>query len=300
MRIPDLNNSQNLLGNLQRLNSRQAGLQNQVSTGQRITRPSDDPGAAGRVLEMQAEKQRLQQYSRNGDRGLAINQTTYSAITELKKVSDRAGEIGVLGTGVLLSDPAAAQSYAKELNQLIEHGLQMVNSEYAGEHLFGGTKTDTAPFTATRDASGQITGVAYAGAATTAEIHVGENATVSPYSTVATNQKLGDFINNLVVMRDALQSGSPGAVQAAQPNLRTSEDDILGAVGDLASTQTRLVGDRAQNEARFSELEKLTSKETDADLSETIVQLTQTQTAYQAALQVGAQVLRVSLLDYLR
>ena len=53
-------------------------------------------------------------------------------------------------------------------------------------------------------------------------------------------------------------------------------------------------------EARYTELEKLTSAETDADMSTTIVKLTQTQTAYQAALQVGAQVLRVSLLDYLR
>lgn len=298
MRIPDLNNSDSLLANLQRLSSRQAGLQSQVSTGQRITRPSDDPAATARVLELQAEKQRLQQYARNGDRALEINQTTYSAISELKKVSDRAGEIGILGVGVL--DGIAVQSYATELNQLIEHGLQMVNSEYAGEHLFGGTKTDTAPFTATRNAGGQITGVTYAGASSAAEFHLAENAKISPYASAATNQKLGDFINHLVAMRDALQSGSTPAMQAAQTDLRTSEDDLLGTVGDLAATQTRIEGDHAQNEARFSELEKLTSKEADADLSETIVKLTQTQTAYQAALQVGAQVMRVSLLDYLR
>lgn len=298
MRLPDLNNSDTLLSNLQRLSSRQAGLANQVATGQRITKPSDDPAAAARVLDLQAEKQRVQQYARNADRGLEINQSTYSTVSELKNVSDRAGELGVLGLGVLGS--TASTSYANELNQLIEQGLQMVNSSYAGEHLFGGTRTDSAPFTATRDANGQITGVTYAGAAASAEFHIGEGSKISPYSDPASNQKLGDFINNLVAMRDALASGSASSVQAAQTGLQASEDDILGAVSTLASTQTRLEGDRVQNEARFSELENSTAKETDADLSETIVRLTQTQTAYQAALQVGAQVMRVSLLDYLR
>ena len=298
MRIPDLNNSDSLLTNLQRLSSRQSMLQGQVSTGQRITRPSDDPAATGRVLDLQAEKQRIQQYAANSDRGMEISQTTYSAVTSLKTISDRAGELGVLGVSVI--DPTASTSYATELNQLIEQGLQTVNSSYAGEHIFAGTKTDTAPFTATRDASGKITGVTYAGSNSAAEFHIGENSKISPYNDPTSNQKLGDFINNLVAMRDALQSGSTAPVQAAQPALRTSEDDILGAVTNIATTQTRLEGDRAQNVARFSDLEQSTSKLTDADLSETVVKLTQTQTAYQAALQVGAQVMRVSLLDYLR
>jgi flagellar hook-associated protein 3 FlgL len=108
MRIPDLNNSDSLLSNLQRLSSRQSGLQTQVATGQRITKPSDDPQAMGRVLDLQAEKQRLQQYASNADRGLEINQTTYSSVTELKKISDRAGELGVLGVGTL--DPTSSKA----------------------------------------------------------------------------------------------------------------------------------------------------------------------------------------------
>ena len=229
---------------------------------------------------------------------MEISQTTYSAVTSLKTISDRAGELGVLGVGVL--DSTASKSYATELNQLIEQGLQTVNLSYAGQHIFAGTNTGTAPFTATRDASGQITGVTYAGSATAAEFHIGENSKLSPYNDPASNQKLGDFMNNLVAMRDALSSGSTASVQSAQTGLQTSEDAILGSITNVATTQTRLEGDRAQNSARFSDLEQSTSKLTDADLSQTVVKLTQTQTAYQAALQVGAQVMRVSLLDYLR
>lgn len=298
MRITDLNNSDSFLSQIQRLGSRQAGLQTQVATGQRISKASDDPSAAARAFDLQAEKLRLQQYSRNSNRALEINQTAYSTISELKKISDRAGEIGVLGAGVL--DPAGFQGYATELNQLIEQGLATVNTSFAGEHLFGGTRTDAAPFTATRDASGRITAVTYAGAADSAEFNVGENSRISPYPAAATNQELGDFLNNLVALRDSLQTGDKTAIQATQPNLRTSEDNLLRTVSDMGAIETRLQGELAGNQARFSELEQLTSKEVDADLPETIVKLTQTQTAYQAALQVGAQVMRVSLLDYLR
>jgi flagellar hook-associated protein 3 FlgL len=297
MRIPDSNNSESLLSNLQRLTSRQSTLQNQVSSGQRITLPSDDPAAAGRVLKMQAEKLRVQQYADNAAKALEVNQTSYSSIEGLKSISDRAGELGTLGVGI--NDPTGMKAYGTELNQLIEQGLQNANSQYGGVYIFGGTATDNPPFTATRDAAGKITGVAYSGASSGASVNIGENATISPYTNSQTNQQIGDFLNNLVAMRDALSSGSVDAVQAAQPGLQTSEDNILNTVSDIGTVQTRLEASTAQNTARFSELEKLTSKDADADITDTIVKLTQTQTAYQAALQVGAQVMRTSLIDYL-
>ena len=76
--------------------------------------------------------------------------------------------------------------------------------------------------------------------------------------------------------------------------------DGEGDVAGIGAKQTRLEIDRTQNGARFAELEKLTGADTDADLSEVLVELRQTQTAYQAALQSGSQALSMSLLDYLR
>ncbi len=284
---------------LQQLSSQQATFQNEISTGQRMTLPSDDSAAMGRVMEYSEEKQRLQQYAKNTTQALDINQTTYSSLTDLKTISDRAGELGVLGTGI--NGSTDTQSYAKELNQLIEQGLQTVNASFAGQHIFGGTQTDTAPFTAQRDASGNITSVSYAGSTTTPpQFNIGEGSTISPYTSAATNQQMGTFLNNLVAMRDALQSGDVSSIQAAQPGLQTSEDNILGAVTDVGATQTRLQAATAQSTSRFNELTQLSSKDTDADMSTTIVKLTHAQTAYQAALQVGAQVMRLSLLNYLQ
>src|SRR5262249_40069786 len=150
-----------------------------------------------------------------------------------------------------------------------------------------------------RDANGQITGVTYTGGTDSPQVNVGEDATVTPYSSAASNQQYADFVNHLVAMRDALSSASAANVQAAQPGLQTSEDNLLQQVSTTGGVQPRLQGVITQNQDRFTQLENATSKETDANLTQTVVQLTQTQTAYQAALQVGAQVLRVSLLDYL-
>ena len=49
-----------------------------------------------------------------------------------------------------------------------------------------------------------------------------------------------------------------------------------------------------------TDLESLVSRETDADLPTTVVRLNQAQTAYQAALQSAANIMQVSLLDYLK
>ena len=298
MRIPTNSFSTTLVSQLQNLTGRQAILQNQIATGQRITNPSDDPAAIARVLRLQGEKREIQQFSRNHDRAMNVSQSSFAAIKSLKESSDRAGEIAVLGVGTSGADALAA--YAKEADQMIEHTLQTANTKYSGEHLFGGTKSDTAPFAATRDAAGRITGITYNGAAAGAEIRISEGAKLSPFTTGAENQKLADFVNNLVSLRDALESGTGAAVQAVRPSLETSENDFLITLSGIGAKQTRLEADKAQNESRFQELDRLSAAETDVDLPSTVVQLTNAQTAYQAALQSGSKILSMSLLDYIR
>src|SRR5205085_1956426 len=107
-------------------------------------------------------------------------------------------------------------------------------------------------------------------------------------------------MNNLVALCDALGSKTAASVQTAHQNLQTSEDNFLVTISGIGAVQTRLEIDSSQNQARFTELQKLASQETDVDLAQTVVKLTQAQTAYQAALQSGAQMLHTSLLDYLK
>ncbi len=298
MRVPSSTFSDTVAMQLQKLFARQTELQNQIATGQRVTDPSDDPAAVSRLLSLESQKQGIQQFVRNQGRAMQVSQSVFSSLSGLKTISDRAGELATLGSSETNSDSYSA--YAAEVNQLIEEAVQDGNSRLGSDYLFGGTKTDAPPFEVTRDASGNITSVTYNGAATSAQIQTSEGTLISPYTDGTVNQQLGGFVNNLVALRDALTNQDATAVQAAASSLHGSEDDLLVAISGVGAVQTRLEADGTKNSARFTDLGTLISQDADADLAQTLVKFQQTQNAYQAALQSGAQVMHLSLLDYLQ
>ena len=298
MRIPTQSVSEGITRQLAQLSARQSKLQNQVATGQRIFQPEDDPAAIGRVLTLQSERSQVQQFARNADRALQISQSSFAGLQTVKKISDRAGEIATLGQSAVNVD--SFRAYGAEIEQLVEQGLQQVNTKLGNDFLFGGTAVDSAPFTATRDSNGKVTGITYNGTAAAAAIQISENSTISPGNSGATNQNLADFLNNLVALRDALQSGNSASVASTRGPLDVSENKLVETMGERGAIQLRIEVARDQLTVRYQDSEKLISAEADVDLPEAIVKLNQTQTAYQAALQSAASIMKISLLDYLR
>ncbi len=298
MRIASNTVNDSIVRQIQNLGTSQAKLQNQVATGLRISQPEDDPAAVGRVINLESEQRQLTQYQANAKRALEISQASYSGLQSLKKVSNRATEIGTLGAGAI--GESSAKAYASEVNQLIEQTVQFANTRFGNDYLFAGTAVSTAPYAATRDAAGQITAVAYAGNAQRAGIPISEAATISPGTDVTINQGVGDFLNHLISLRDSLAANNPVAVSASQTNLLASEDILVSALAEHGGIQTRIEAAQSQLADRDLSLQSLVSSETEADLPATIVKLNQTQTAYQAALQSAANIMKVSLLDYLR
>jgi flagellar hook-associated protein 3 FlgL len=299
MRITTDSFSNSLISQIQQLSAQQAQYQQALATGQSITNPSDNPAAMGRVLNMDSELQSLQQLSSNNTVATQIAQESYTGLNTMNSIATSASELAVEGSAGTTS-ATSYQAYSQQLNQLVEQGLQTANSQYNNQYLFGGTKTDTAPFTATRDATGNITGVSYTGTAAGASMMTGEGTSVSPYTDGTTNQGMADFLNNLVSLRGALDSQSSTAVQAVQPALQTSEDNILTAVSGVGAVQSGLEAVQSQNQAKFTSLQTLVSKDTSTDIATTTVQLTQSQAAYQAALESGAKIMQTSLLNYLQ
>ena len=298
MRITNNTLSEGIIRQIQQLGSQQAKLQTQVATGQRITQPEDDPAAVGRVLGLVSEQREISQYLRNADRALEVSQASFSGLQQLKKVSDRATEIGTLGSSTI--GPDAARAYASEVDQLIEQMLQVTNSKLQNDYLFAGTAVDAAPFVATRNASGQVTSVAYAGNAERAVIPLSENSGVAPGTSGATNAGMRDLLNQLVALRDALAINDSAAIADAQTGLIAGEDLLVSSLAEHGGVEMRIAANRAQLQDRTDNLEVLVSAEADLDLPTTIVRLNQQQIAYQAALQSAANIMRVSLLDYIQ
>ena len=306
MRVTNNTYPDTLLRHLQRITKQMNTLREQAANGQRITNLSEDSAAGNRILDMQEEKGKITQYSKNAHRAQNINNTTISQLQNFIKISDRINEIATLADDLKGSD--GLQAYAEEVDELIEHALQSANGKFNGEYIFGGTSSGSEPFSVNLDADGKVedpdgggAGLAinYVGAANGPEFHLSESGKVAPFTEGATNEQFAEFINRMVGLRDALESGTQNAVtQGIREGLESSEDDLIFALSRQGSVQMRIEFDLNLNQQRFTELEENISAEADVDLTQTIVRLTQIQNAYQASLQSAGQVLNSSLLDF--
>lgn len=101
-------------------------------------------------------------------------------------------------------------------------------------------------------------------------------------------------------MRDALATGDNTTVVAMNSTMADNEDTFINAIGTVAAVQTRIESNQAQLTSRASDLQRLISGDTDADMATSMIRLTETQTSYQAALSSTANLFKLSLLDYLK
>lgn len=298
MRVPTNSASTATIDMLQKLSAQQASLQSKIASNQRVTAPSDDPAGFGRILGLQANNRSAQQFEKNGMIALEISQISFEGLKQLQSVSERTSELAVLAGGV--SGETQLDAYAKEINQLIEHALQLGNSRFGGQYLFGGTEVKNAPFTETRDAEGRISAVAYAGEGEAASVRISESSSVTPRPSGETNAGIATFIDQLIALRDAMEAEDTAAVSAMQPGLAEAEDRLIGALSDQGTVQMRIEVNLMLQQAWQRNIEQQVSAEADIDLPSTLVRLNQATVSYEAALSASSKILTLSILDYIR
>jgi len=297
MRIATTTTSDSLITQIQNLTTRQALLQNQVSTGESFTNASENPNGMAQLLNLDNEASKITQYQSNANRALNVSQASYAALTQLKSISDRAGELVTLGQGT--GGASSNTAYAQEVNQMIESAVETANSTFGNDYLFSGTAVSTAPITVTRDSAGNITGVSYAGNTSQSTIQLSDTSSVASGTPSSTNTGIKDFITNLISLRDALNSNSTTALASTQTSLVTSEDNLVDSLSSQGAIQTRIQSAQSQATSRSLQIQQQQSDISSTDMATTVVKLSQTSTAYQAALASASKIMQTSLLDYL-
>ena len=136
MRVPNLNVSQSIMQQLRDLDSQRLKLNDQISTGQKITRPQDDGLTMGRVIQLDSQKGKLAQYQRNASYASEYLNAGHMNLDKLREINQRAQEISRLA-GSNLNGPGVT-AYASEIDQLLEEALNRLNSKHRGRALFGG------------------------------------------------------------------------------------------------------------------------------------------------------------------
>jgi flagellar hook-associated protein 3 FlgL len=296
MRVTQYGISEQFKNQVGSLLAKQQKYYNQVTTGQKLTVASDDPAAMARVMSMQTDLNAATQYGKNLSRAQEVSTVSYQNIDNLKDMVVRAQELAT-STDDLTTDAEYSANTA-ELNQLIEQALQLGNAKYQGDYLFSGNATATTPFVATRDSSGNVTGVTYAGSTSVSSFEIADGVQLSPYSSPTQNSQISSIIGTLVGLRDALAANDSTAVRAIQPQLLTDEDTVIAQLSDFAADQARIELTQKQHENYAASLGTQISGEVDVDAAQAIVQYNQSMNSYQAALSAGARMMQTSLLDY--
>ena len=147
-----------------------ANLQEQVSTGSRINRVSDDPAAAYRVLGLNTNEKSLENYIDNVSEVISILELSSIIIED---ITSNFTETQVRTTQIIsgIYDEAARKRTAEGINDILEQTVSLANTQHMDQYLFGGTDTGSAPYTVERT-NGKITRVTYQGSFENRDIEV--------------------------------------------------------------------------------------------------------------------------------
>lgn len=121
--------------------------QQQISSGKRVSRPSDDPVASTKILALNNELENITQYKNNigvAKNNLMIEESVLTSVNYLlqsvQETAVQAGNTATLSTNEYLTLASSVDSRLDELTNLLN------TQNASGDFIFGGFKSNTSPF----------------------------------------------------------------------------------------------------------------------------------------------------------
>ncbi|GAA4089183.1 flagellar hook-associated protein FlgL [Nocardioides kongjuensis] len=281
------------LANLQRNLGQLASLQEQLSTGRVINRPSDNPTGTTAAMRIRTSVSDQAQYARNAQDGLGWLTQVDSTLDGVTTAVRRARDLALQGANTGAMGQQARDALAIEIDGVREQLLGQANASYLERPVFGGVTGGGQAY----DATGNWVGVAGS-----VNRRVADDVVVQV--DVDGRTVFGDGASSVFAELDALatalRAGDTAGIRASVDVLRTRENTVTG-VRAAAGTRYQRIEQSAQaaDDAKMSLENNLSSIE-NADLADTTVHLKLQEVAYQAALAATSRVMQPSLLDFLR
>jgi len=286
----------NIRDQLQRLSS----LQNQMGTGLRVNRPSDDPIDARRGVNLRTLIGKNEQFLSNIQDARPTLTEGADVLHRVVNVIHRVRELTLQGANETNSQEQL-DLIALEIDQLLEETFAAANHQTNGRYIFAGTRTLTPAFTETRVA-GSITNVTYQGNTNAIRIAPSEGSLVAINQTgPAAFQNTVDIFQTLIGIRDDLLAGDQTNLQAVRlGELDSAFDDLLLSESRLGAVENSFNRIASNTEDFIVRLQGLLSEKIDADFAETMLNFNTASVAFEAALNAGARIIQPSLLDFVR
>ena len=286
MRVTNTMMADNITASLLRQMKQMYQVQEQIVTGKRINRPSDDPVGMSNVLGYRNTISSLEQYNENISSGKMHIETMDNV---LEMIADLLNDAKTIAFD---DDPDMRTNLAQDVASIREQILDLTNYRINGDYIFSGDATDTQPF--------DVTGT-YFGDNDTKDIMIGSGHQVA----VAADgfdifQSVTDIFTELTDLETDLIAGISTDIASHIDPLEQAIDQVRNVQAQNAAIYTRL--EATENHYNYFKLnmEDLVSSEEDADIAEAIVSFQTQQTAYESTLATSSMILNKSLIDFLR
>ncbi len=273
-------------------------LQEQLTSGKVVSRPSDSPTAVNRSLQIRKDQAATTQHARNIADAQSWMGTTDTALTSMVAQVRRVRDLTVQAANEGGATEGSRIAIAAEVAALRESLLGLANENVDGRPVFGGVTSGTRAYRA----DGTWAGVGNADGTGVVPIHRRVSNDEQVRIDVTGPEAFGPPGADLfaVVGRIATDVAAGTSVQADLADLDAAMDRLLTAAATIGARAARVDNAAQVNSDRRLALDRQLADVEDIDLPKTIMQLQFQQTGYQAALQATAQVVRPSLVDFLR
>ncbi|MCM3722477.1 flagellar hook-associated protein FlgL [Solibacillus isronensis] len=291
MRVTQSMLSGNMLRNLSNSYEKMGKLQEQVNTGKKVNRPSDDPVTAMKGINYRAELNNVEQFVRNIGEAHNWLDTTDDTFDKIGSTIQRANELMVQAS----SDTNTVDDRKKidsELQQIREHIQNLANTKIGDRYIFSGTKTTTPPF----DGKNFVDDPAFA---KPIEIEVFSGIMLPINSTPIDVFK--DIDKMFEDISAAIEGGATGSELAEHiSTIDKNMNKLLETRAGIGALQNRveLMDTRLQSQEVIAT--KRMSENEDIDYEKTITQMITQESIHRAALSVGAKIIQPTLADFLR
>lgn len=134
-----------VMTNLNNITGRLLRVQDMLSSGKTLRRPSDDPVKLNHVLLLRTSIRKLEQYTQNAEDGASWLNLTDTSLNQATTLLQKIRTLAVQGAnGTLTAEDR--MMLATEVEKYLEELIGVGNTSYAGRYVFAGTETLTVPF----------------------------------------------------------------------------------------------------------------------------------------------------------
>jgi flagellar hook-associated protein 3 FlgL len=292
-----------MLAGLESNQSSLSNLEQQLSSGKAISKPSDNPVGTGQALALQGTISRNTQYQNNAQDGLSWLGTADNALQSGVGILQRLNTLVVQASSSGSNSPTSLSAIATEVASLKQEMLGVANTSYLGRPIFGGTTSNGTAYVS-NPATGAVTYqgdtgavMRTVGAGTQVQVNI---PAASAFGTPSTSTTTGsdvfsmfDQITNDLTTNPSNLGNDISSVQSAIATMSNAQ----AAEGSAYNQITQL------NTAAGNQITNLTgnlSTVVNVDTALAVTNETMQQAAYQASLQAMSNILQLSLTDFLK